>query len=185
MPRYTRANLPGGTYFFTVVTHHRALFLALDAARACLREAWLEVKRERPFRLQSVCLLPDHLHTMWTLPETDHGFDLRWACIKKAFTQKYRALGGVEGPVSASRAGKREGGFWQRRYWEHVIRDESDFTNHMDYVHYNPVKHGHVHRPVDWPWPTFHRYVERGFYHATWGDTEPSHIREMLCVGEV
>ena len=185
MSRYIRAYVPGGTYFFTVVTHCRAGVFALDVARECLREAWIEVRRERPFHLLSVALMPDHLHTMWRLPEDDKDFDARWSCIKREFTQRYRKRGGVEGPRSHSRVEKREGGFWQRRYWEHLIRDNDDFRNHMDYIHYNPVKHHYVHRPADRPWSSFHHYAERGLYHPDWGESEPDHIRDMACVGEV
>jgi len=185
MPQYIRAYCPGGTYFFTVVTHERAGFLTSDAARECLRTAWLQVRRERPFGLLSVCLLPDHLHTMWALPDKDRDFSGRWSCIKRSFTQQFRQRGGVEGRLNASRVARREGGFWQRRFWEHLVRDIDDFRRHMDYIHYNPVKHGHVLKPADWPWSTFHHYVGKGFYHPDWGNTEPSHIRHMACVGEV
>jgi len=185
MPNYVRAYQPGGTYFFTVVTHQRRPFLIDEVARCCLREAWIEVRTERPFRVVGLCLMPDHLHTVWRLPENDDRYDVRWSSIKRLFSQAYRRCGGTEGPRNARRVRKREAGFWQRRYWEHLIRDEDDFRRHMDYVHYNPAKHGYVARAGEWEWSTFHRYVKRGFYDPDWGEAEPESIRDMTCVGEV
>lgn len=185
VPNYIRAYQPGGTYFFTVVTHQRRPFLTDEVARRCLREAWVEVREDHPFRILGLCLMPDHIHTIWRLPENDDGYDVRWSCIKRLFSQAYRQSGGVEGARNPSRMQKHEAGFWQRRYWEHLMRDEDDFRRHMDYTHYNPAKHGYVTRASEWEWSTFHRYVKRGFYDPEWGEAEPGSIRDMTCVGEV
>jgi putative transposase len=114
-------------------------------------------------------LLPDHWHALLTLPPGDDGFSVRLRRIKEEFTRSYLANGGSEGQVSVSRAKKHERGIWQRRSWEHVIRDEHDFDRHFDYIHYNPVKHGYVRSPADWPHSTFLRWVQYGVYDREWG----------------
>jgi putative transposase len=115
--------------------------------------------------IDAIVILPDHLHAVWTLPDGDRDFALRWRLIKAAFS---RGLSAGE-RISASRARKAERGIWQRRYWEHTLRDDDDLARHIDYIHFNPVKHGHVARVVDWPHSSFHRMVERGVYPADWG----------------
>jgi putative transposase len=158
MTNWRRACVSGGTYFFTLVTADREPFLTSTAARQLLREVTTECRRRWPFEIEAVVLMPDHLHTLWRLPEGDTEYPKRW-----------RAAGGSERPVSASRQRNRRGGIWQRRYWEHVICDDRDFERHVDYIHYNPVKHGLVRRAIDWPWSSFHRYVREGRYPADWG----------------
>jgi putative transposase len=111
-----------------------------------------------------------HLHTIWSLPEGDRGYPARWGWIKKEFTKGWLVAGGAEQVVSAAKAGDRRRGVWQRRYWEHTIKDERDFEHHFDYLHYNPVKHGLVQRPRDWPYSSFHRYVREGVYPPDWGE---------------
>ena len=136
-----------------------------------LRAAFRYTRLRHPFAIDAIVVLPDHLHTIWTLPEEDGDFAVRWQLIKGNFS---RALPKGE-RVSASRLRKRERGIWQRRYWEHMLRDEDDFARHVDYINFNPVKHGHVARVKDWPFSSFHRMVRRGIYPADWaGDaTEP------------
>ena len=171
MTQYRRAKFCGGCYFFTVVTYKRRRFLADDLSRACLRSAWRSVRLNRPFEVVALCLLPDHLHCLWRLPEGDNDFSQRWMLIKKGFTRRYLKAGGRESGQSLSREKKRERGIWQRRFWEHQIRDQEDLQKHVDYVHYNPVKHGLVHAVEDWPWSTYHRFVRDGFYeHRTLSD---------------
>ena len=119
--------------------------------------------------MEAWVLLPDHLHTIWTLPAEDDDFSVRWRQIKEIFTVGYLQAGGSEGWISLSRQKRAERGVWQRRFWEHTIRDEDDFIHHLDYLHYNPVKHGLVARVVDYPWSTFHRYVAAKMYPANWG----------------
>jgi putative transposase len=169
MPNYRRLFIPGGTFFFTVVTHQRRRFLTDELARDCLHKAIDTVRVDRPFTVNAVVLLPDHLHTIWTLPEGDSNYPARWKRIKAEFTQLYLKSGGKDGFRSASRRKRKERGIWQRRYWEHTIRDEDDLERHFDYIHYNPVKHGLVTRPIDWQWSSFHRCVREGIYPAHWG----------------
>jgi len=132
-----------------------------------LRKAWREVRRELPFKTEAVVVLPDHLHCIWTLPPEDADFSSRWRKIKAAFS---RQLPKSE-RRSASRLQKGERGIWQRRFWEHALRDETDWQRHVDYIHYNPVKHGHVKQVAGWPYSTFHRYVRLGFYPRDWAGT--------------
>ncbi|MBV9861605.1 MAG: transposase [Alphaproteobacteria bacterium] len=164
MTNYRRSFVAGGSYFFTVNLadrRRRLLVEHIDLLRAAFRYA-----RDRyPFLLDAVVVLPDHLHAIWTLPELDADFALRWRLIKGFFS---RSLPRGE-RVSPSRARKGERGIWQRRYWEHTLRDEADLARHFDYLHFNPVKHGHVARVCDWPHSTFHRMVRLGAYPEDWG----------------
>ena len=177
MTNYRRANLEGGYYFFTVVTYRRRRFLTDELARTCLRTAWEETRRRSHFDVVASCLLPDHLHCVWKLPEGDRDFSLRWSRIKAGFTRRYLPAGGAECSRSPSRDRKRERGVWQRRFWEHQMRDEEDLQRHIDYIHYNPVKHGLVERVEDWAWSTYHRYVREGIYGSGhWDD-----IRAEIC----
>ena len=116
-------------------------------------------------------LLDDHLHTIWTLPEGDTRYSARWGWIKKEFTKAYLATGGNEQSRSESRIRQRRRGVLQRRFWEHMLRDEVDYPRHFDYIHYNPIKHGYVESVKDWPYSTFHRWVKRGVYPLDWGST--------------
>jgi putative transposase len=173
MPDYRRLFLPGAPYFFTVVTHDRRPFLTTSAARACLRDALRHVRRRRPSAIVAIVLLPDHLHTVWTLPRGDADYATRWSRAKQWFTDAFLASGAPEGARSASRVAKRERAVWQRRYWEHTVRDEADLERCVDYVHWNPVKHGLATRVADYPWSSFHRYVREGHYDVEWGRTNP------------
>lgn len=173
MPNYRRSFIPGGTYFFTVVTHHRRPILTRDNARDILHEAWLNVQNRLPFTMEAVCLLPDHIHTIWTLPPHDEDYSMRWREIKRLFTLRYLELRERGETRNNSRERRGEAAIWQRRFWEHTIRDEEDLNKHLDYIHYNPVKHGLVNQVQDWPWSSFHRYVEMGWYESQWGTAEP------------
>lgn len=170
MTDYRRWRVAGGTYFFTVVTEHRRPWLCDDVPRDCLRDAIRVVRPRRPFRIDAIVLLPDHLHTVWTLPTGDSDYSTRWKLIKKRFTRNYLKAGGVESIPSASRQAKRERSLWQRRFFEHTIHDEADMKRCVDYVHVNPLKHGLVAKVVDWPWSSFHRYVRLGEYSPDWGN---------------
>ena len=175
--RYRRARVKGGTYFFTVVTHRRRRFLCEPENVSYLREAFRYVMVCHPFKIDAFVLLPDHLHCIWTLPEGDCDFSMRWRLVKSAFT---RACGeACQGAVSVSRRMKGEQAVWQRRFWEHLVRDEADWRRHVDYIHYNPVKHGYVDRPGDWPWSSFAKAVKRGRYPAGWGELEPPDLVGM------
>jgi putative transposase len=202
MPDYRRARTPGATYFFTLVSYQRRPSLCDDPVRAALRDAITIVRREHPFTIDAWVLLPDHLHCIWTLPEHDHAYSVRWSMIKRLVTQRVGAhgapynIGGAypyyhngrvrrahhrdptqihpdhreDFPiVSASRLRRREGAIWQRRFWEHRVSDQADRNRCIDYLHWNPVKHGHVDRVVDWPYSTFHRFVREGLYPEDWG----------------
>jgi putative transposase len=161
MPRYVRAK--GSVFFFTVVLAERPSNLLVDEIDR-IRKIYRMVQQRHPFETIAVCVLPDHIHALWELPEGDADFSMRWSLIKSGFSR------GLDPQLrSASKIVKREKGIWQRRYWEHSIRDDSDFQRHIDYIHYNPVKHGHVTQVVDWPHSSFHRYVERGILPADWG----------------
>ncbi len=164
MPRYIRAHIPGGTYFFTVAILERKRRLLIEHINA-LRAAFASVQARSPFTIDAAVILPDHLHCIWTLPDGDADFPARWHAIKSKFS---RSLPKQE-PLSARRVAKGERGIWQRRFWEHFIRDDEDFARHMDYIHYNPVKHGHARSVTDWPYSTFHRHVQHGVYAQDWG----------------
>jgi putative transposase len=165
MSDYRRYFVPGGTYFFTVVTERRAPLFAAESARTTLGHVMRECQARHPFTVIAIVLLPDHLHALWELPPGDDRYSLRWNWIKRQFTLRWLALGGREQPRRRSRLRERRRGVWQRRFWEHTIEDETDLENHFDYIHYNPVKHRYVTRPRDWPHSSFHRWVARGHYH--------------------
>ncbi len=169
MSKYRRNYVPGATYFFTVVTHQRRALFADATARRLLGMIMRSSLHRFPANIAAIVLLPDHIHTIWTLPAGDSDYSRRWAWIKKEFTRQWLANGGTEEPASASRQRERRHNVWQRRFWEHTIRDEEDFQAHFDYIHYNPVKHGLVQSPGDWLWSSFHRYVRLGYYTPTWG----------------
>jgi putative transposase len=163
MTDYRRNFIAGGSFFFTVNLADRRLSLLTECIDD-LRTAFRETRRRHSFTTDAMVVLPDHLHVVWTLPEGDTDFSTRWRLIKTSFS---RRLASGE-PVSTSRAAKGERGIWQRRYWEHTIRDEKDFARHIDYVHINPLKHGLVKRVRDWPYSSFHRMVELGVYPEDW-----------------
>src|SRR5207248_6564114 len=164
-----RNRTPGGVYFFTVVTHERRPILTTDLGRACLREAFRAEQARAPFDLFAVVLLPDHLHAVWVLPAGDADYSARWGKIKESFPRAYLARGGGEGKMSANRARHRERGVWQHRFWEHTVRDEDDLERCVNYIHWNPVKHGLVARVRDYPWSSFARFVRSGDYDIDWG----------------
>jgi putative transposase len=162
MVNYRRADVPGATYFFTVTLRDRRSRLLIDQI-AALREALQTTKRSRPFRIDAMAVLPDHVHASWTLPPDDHDYSGRWRAIKAGFTRAVRARG-----VSVHRKRRGEYDVWQGRFWEHLIRDGTDFTRHVDYIHFNPVQHGLAQRPVDWPWSSLHRYIRQGIVTPDW-----------------
>jgi len=173
MANYRRALIPGGTFFFTVVTEQRARILCEEPARRALRRALRECRDRWPFRIDALVLLPDHLHTIWSLPLGDTDYSKRWAWIKKEFSQAWLSIGGCEQLISEARIRRRRKGIWQPRFWEHAIKDEDDYTRHFDYIHWNPVKHNLVQVVCDWPYSTFHRWVRLGVYSSRgWGGGE-------------
>jgi putative transposase len=132
-----------------------------------------------PFTVEAVCVLPDHLHTIWTLPHGDDDYPSRWKKLKGIFSREFRARGGSPGEADASRRQKGEVAVWQRRYWEHRIRDPEDLRRHVEYTHFNPVKHGHVTNLTDWPWSSFHDHVSQGWVDPEWGTIEPEDIKNL------
>jgi len=165
MVAYPRNFVPGGTYFFTVVLENRRSSLLVDKI-ASLRLAFRVARAERPFKLDLIVILPDHLHAVMTLPDGDSDFSGRWRRIKTVFSRQVVA---EAVPVSQNRRG--EYALWQRRFWEHTVRDDTDFARHIDYIHYNPVKHGLIARVTDWLHSSFHRYVRNGLLPPDWGGT--------------
>ncbi|MBK4737963.1 REP-associated tyrosine transposase [Noviherbaspirillum pedocola] len=168
--RYRRIHVAGGTYFFTVNLAQRRsglLVRHIDDLRTAIRE----VKARHPFLIVAMVVLPDHLHAIWRLPEGDANYAMRWSLIKAAFSRRVEKGESID----PSRKKKHERRVWQRRYWEHWIRDENDLRRHVDYIHYNPVKHGWVQRAVDWQYSTLHRYIERGLVPTHWGSNPSAH----------
>jgi putative transposase len=162
MVLYRRDRTPGATYFFTVTLRDRNARVLVDHVDY-LRHAFALTRRERPFRVDAIVVLPDHLHAVWTLPSGDDDFSSRWRAIKGRFTRVVSGLG-----VAVHRNARGEFDLWQSRYWEHRIRDDEDLQRHVDYCHFNPVKHGHVARPEQWPYSSFHRYVREGVIDPSW-----------------
>jgi putative transposase len=175
MPDYRRNRVPGATYFFTVNLLDRRSDLLITHIDA-LRNAVRRIRERRSFHIDAWAVLPDHMHCLWTLPEDDSDFPGRWQNIKTAFS---KSLPVIE-QRSAVMLHRGERGIWQRRYWEHTIRDDQDHAAHMDYIHFNPVKHGLVDKPADWPFSTFCHCVRKGLYPADWlgGGAEPSKTGE-------
>jgi putative transposase len=168
MPNYQRAYVPGGTFFLTVATYERRPLFADAANVERLRRAVRKVKQELPFDFVAAVVLPDHFHFLWTLPEGDSEYPKRIGRIKVEFTHSLRGVDALPVHVSASRRRHRESDVWHRRYWEHTVRDEHDFEMHLDYIHYNPVKHGLCRCPHQWPYPSFRKWVARGVYAPDW-----------------
>jgi putative transposase len=169
MSDYRRVHLPGGSFFFTVVTHQRRPLFADEQNVRRLREGFRRTMEKHPFEIDAIVILPDHLHAVWRLPEGDGAYSLRWRLIKH-----YVAAG-----LFSETNHRGEKSVWQRRFWEHAIRDEADWRSHVDYVHYNPVKHGYVRRPGDWRWSSFEQALRRGWYPHEWGQAEPPNVNGM------
>jgi putative transposase len=162
MVRYRRNFIAGGSYFFTVTLADRTS-RALTDHITDLRSAIRHTRSSQPFTVDAIVVLPDHLHIMMTLPEGDADYPNRWRLIKRRFTDAV-----LNSPTQVARLGNGEIALWQRRYWEHTIRNEKDFERHVDYIHFNPVKHGLVGRVRDWPYSSFHRYVRQGILPDDW-----------------
>lgn len=168
MPNYRRAYTPGASYFFTVVSHTRKPIFLQEEVRQALREAIISTRIHYPFVIDAWVLLPDHMHCIWTLPDNDHRFSIRWSMIKRQVSQACIGDDSIL-HLSSSRNKRKESGLWQRRFWEHQIRNEDDFQRHVDYIHWNPVKHQQVTKVIDWPYSSFHRYVKAGQLPPSWG----------------
>jgi putative transposase len=169
---YRRNFVPGGTFFFTVTLRDRSSRLLVERIHE-LRLAYDHIRRARPFATDAIVILPDHLHCIWTLPEEDADYPGRWRAIKSRFTMLCRRAG-------VSMASSERGAFdlWQRRYWEHTIRDDRDFDLHVNYIHFNPVKHGYVENVRDWPHSSFHRFVRNGVLPMDWASEPDIKVEE-------
>ncbi|MGL4315877.1 MAG: REP-associated tyrosine transposase [Pseudomonas sp.] len=170
MPYYRRAAIPGGSYFFTVVTARRQPTLTNTDIRSALREGISLVRQALPFRIDGWVLLPDHLHAIWTLPEGDSDFSTRWRLIKRHVTRSCGSAYIHPEYLHKRPMTKGCGTLWQPRFREHLIRDERDWRQHLDYLHGNPLKHGLVGQVRDWPWSS-HRHVRQGVYPLDWGES--------------
>lgn len=168
MPNYIRPRAAGATIFFTVATaQHGTDLLCREIEN--LRQSVKETRAELPFDVAAWVVLPDHLHAIWTLPQGDEDFSTRWKAIKARFTKAV----GITLPRSASKHAKGEAGIWQRRFWDHHIRDQADFDAHIRYCWINPVKHGLVTRAIDWPYSSIHRDVRLGRVESEWSGIIP------------
>lgn len=169
MPEYRRLRTKGASYFFTVVTHQRQPILCLPKSLEAMRGVFRDVADRRPFQTDAWVILPDHMHVVWTLPEGDSDYSSRWAIVKKELTKHLRSVVDTNPASTSSRVRHRDGAVWQRRFWEHQIRDERDCRAHLDYIHFNPVKHGLARTPKDWQCSSFHKCVAQGTYEEDWG----------------
>ena len=156
--RYRRIRVPGGSWFFTVATRDRNPVFRKPVGVALLRHALRKVRRRMPFSIDAMVVLPDHLHCVWTLPPGDADYSTRWRLVKSFVTRHGKTV-----------TGGQADSIWQPRYWEHLLRDADDYRAHIDYIHYNPVKHGYVDEPLQWPYSSLGRYVSRGVLPANWG----------------
>jgi putative transposase len=167
MVRYRRARIPGAAYFFTVTLRDRRA-VWLTAHVELLRSVVRDVRKQNPLGIAAAVVLPDHLHAVCTLPEGDADYSGRWRAIKARFSRRLAGRG-----VPLTRNARGEYDLWQRRFWEHLIRDADDFARHVDYIHSNPVKHGLVADPLDWRWSSIHAFARRGIIARDWKSRDP------------
>jgi len=184
MPNYRRDQTPGATWFFTVVAFKRRPIFCHERFRNSLQRSVLKTREDHPFEINAWVLLPDHLHCVWTLPHNDTNFSIRWKLIKQYVSRDCQSYYRLQAGLSVAKKKRRESSLWQRRFWEHRIRSERDFTNHLDYLHFNPVKHGHCHNPADWPFSSIHRYQAKGIYPKDWAATESPNLKQNYNYGE-
>ena len=168
MPNSIRADTAGAIYFFTVNLHDRGARYLVDHV-AELRSCVAHVKDRHPFDIEAMVVLPEHLHALWRLPVDDADYSTRWMLLKQCFTRRLQEVGTLPPEAEKARGSRGERSLWQRRFWEHQIRDDDDFAKHVDYIHFNPVKHGWVLRARDWPYSSLHRFVRQGQLPADWG----------------
>ena len=184
MSDYRRYFVPGGTYFFTLVTYGRRPLLTTEKGRIHLRAAIARVRERMPFDLFATVLLPDHWHVVVQLPPGDSSYSTRIKRIKEEFTSSWLRDGLEESSVTVSQHRRGERGVWQPRFWEHTIRCEDDLERCVDYIHWNPRKHELVARVRDWKWSSFHRFVDSGHYDIEWGGSAPQSINSVADWGE-
>ena len=167
MSNYIRDKTQGGCYFLTFNLLDRKSSLLLTHIDK-FRDAYAKTIQHHQFKLDAMVVLPDHVHIMITLPPNSDNYAVIVASIKSQFS---RQINKTEA-ITLSRQAKRERGIWQRRFWEHRIRDDADYRQHMDYIHHNPVKHGYVTNPQNWQYSTLHKLIKKGVYPADWGTDE-------------
>ena len=184
MSDYRRWFVAGCMVFLTVIACRRRPILTTSAGRRFLRAAIEEVRSNRPFDLFATVLLDNHWHLIMQLPRNDSDYSTRIKRVKEEFTKSWLGAGLPEARVTLAQAKKGERGVWQPRFWEHTIRDEADLQRCTDYIHWNPRKHQLVSRVCDWPWSSFHRFVQAGEYEIEWGGVEPNSIRDDMDWGE-
>ena len=177
MPEYRRNYIDGGTYFFTVVSYQRRPLFDNEDKIDLLRDCFKNTMGKYPFTIEAIAILPEHIHTIWTLPENDHDYSTRWRMIKSSFSRKFRIAD--SGNCYSSLIRKGEKGVWQRRFWEHTIRNQEDFNRHCDYIHYNPVKHNLADIPCKWQHSSFTKFVEQGMYDINWGRVVDKEVLDM------
>jgi len=175
--QYRRVRSEGGCYFFTLVTFERSPLFKDPSTVRLFREVCEWVQERRPFDCEADVILPDHLPMQWRLPEGDSDYSTRIRLIKHGVTRGLTSRGDQ---LAMSRPRKQQRAVWQPRFWEHLIRDEADWRNHIDYIHFNPVKHGLVESPAERAESSFHRFVEEGLYPPEWGRVEPDNIKGMV-----
>jgi len=182
MPEYRRIFIEGGTYAFTVVTYKRQPLFIDSATRELIFTAIQKTQYLYPFEQIAYCILPDHIHCIWTLPEGDFNYPIRWKFLKSKFSKLYQGVYGPYPPSNRSRINRGEVAIWQRRFWEHTIKDDEDLYNHINYIHFNPIKHGYIDDPQDWEWSSYRKYELEGYYTDPW--KEFSKIEEKRDYGE-
>ncbi len=168
MPNYRRIYIPGSTVFLTWVTYQRAPLFKHSENVTRFRQAVRQTRTEAPFEIVAAAILPDHVHFIWTLPDGDSNYSRRVGRIKTLFTRALRGKYTQSGNISQSRRKHRESNVWQRRFWEHTIRTEEELARCLNYVHYNPVKHGLVSCPHQWPHSSFQKWIDAGHYRSDW-----------------
>jgi len=168
MPEYRRAYVPGGTFFITLVTYNRQTLFSDPKNVSLLRTAVATTKSEKPFEILGAVVVPDHIHLLWTLPPNDTAYSQRVGRLKVLFTKSLDPKRSLPQNISSSRRKHRESDVWQRRFWEHTIIDEEDLERHLDYIHYNPVKHGLISCPHLWSYSSFSAWVRKGVYPVDW-----------------
>lgn len=167
MPYYRRNHI--GEYFFiTLVTRNRMQLFHDESARRLLHIAIKETQLQRPWKMDAIVLMPEHIHMLWIMPQNDNDYSTRISILKRKFTNTYLGSGGREASVPEGQKKRRLHGVWQQKFWEHTIKDAKDYNMHLDYIHTNPVRHGYVEKPKDWPWSSFNRHVKDGHYESDW-----------------
>lgn len=177
MPNYIRDKTPGGTYFFTLVTYKRIPIFIDGKAVQLLKAAFSKVKSQYPFKISAIVVLPEHLHIIMEMNENDSDYSRRISKVKKEFGNEYLRYNAINPILSASLRARKERGIWQRRFWEHKIKSLEDYKAHIDYIHYNPVKHKLAESIADWRWSSYFKYRARGFYTDDWGSKAPADIK--------